>query len=313
MEKNLELFTLIGAIVAIIVVAINTKETFWNIPSRTWKVEKVLGMEGKTREGCTKQDFFQTPNFQSILSPRFSNVNYGPNLRTRFPAYNFMGVPQDPLNKEETVYAPAIRGPQYIPKGATHQYVQGIAPQYSAAQCAPTASVKENYSGVPVNPRMGSVMDYTNGNYREVADTLASCGSGPVPTDTLMESSTPFLTQDGEMKNPIVYDRYIYANRNSRLRSQGDPIRGDLPIVPQSGNWFTPSVHPNIDLRSGAMQVLGGIDNDTSKELANLIYNASGRADTTIGGVDMAQVNISNQKLGALSAAGGDVHITAFP
>lgn len=369
-NKNSTLAILLGAAVIAVLAVVSSmkpKENFFNIPSRTWKVEKVIGMQNKGLDGCMRQDFFQTPNFQSILSPRFSNVNYGPNLRTRFPEQNMMGVPEDPLNYNKcpearqfnTVYQSYARDPymvnsdDYVHKKdlenrQAHNVCEGVPnrvygmssdgqeTQYmknaSLSKCAPGEhpgdkcdGVPQTYMGkavegfthfgVPTNPRMGSATNYANGDYAAVSDALASgCGvSGPVPTDTVMESSTPFLTPDGEMKNPIVYDRYIVANRNSRLRGQGDPIRGDLPIIPQSGNWFTPNVHPNIDLQPGAMNVLGGINNETSKQVANLIYNSSGRADTTIGGVDMAQVNISNQVLGSLAAAGGDVHMSAFP
>jgi hypothetical protein len=322
-SKTLILFSVIGAAIAALIAMIPTTEPFWNTPSKTWKVEKVLGMPSTKANGCTTQDFFQSPNFQSLLAPRFSNVDYGPNLRTKFPGYSMMGVPQDPLNYENqkkcVTFAPNTKekfGYGKLKEGYGNSYDTVYSPSISGpvpSVTKMTASGKLAPAGVPINPKMGSVMNMANGNYHQVVDSLASCSTGAVPTDTVMESTTPFLTPDGEMKNPIVYDRYIFANRSSRLRSQGDPIRGDLPIVPQSGNWFTPSVHPNIDLQAGALNVLAGVNNDTSKQLANLIYNSSGNADTTIGGVNMADVNVAGQTLGTLSAAQGDVQISAFP
>jgi hypothetical protein len=71
--------------------------------------------------------------------------------------------------------------------------------------------------------------------------------------------------------NPIIYDRIIYSSKNSRLRSQGDMIRGDLPIVPNSSDWFRPSVKPSLDLQEGAMNIMGGSQNETSRMLTNLI------------------------------------------
>jgi hypothetical protein len=41
--------------------------------------------------------------------------------------------------------------------------------------------------------------------------------------------------------NTVVYDRYIYANQKSRTHGLGDPIRGDLPIVPCGSGWFNMS------------------------------------------------------------------------
>lgn len=271
---------IIGILIAVVVVvgglvAYNQKESFWNLPSRTWRVEKLL-----SDPRYSSRDYFQTPHFQSLLSPRFSNVNYGANLRTQFPSYDRMGVPQNPLGYPTT----------------------------------DEATAQHNLVGIPVYPHSYEAPDhlYANGNYNTVVNDLRSMGGGAVSTDTLalLPSS---LGDDGDIKQPIVYDRYIYANRKSRLRSGGDPIRGDLPVVPDSGNWFTPSVHPNIDLQPGAINVLAGVNNDTNKQLANLIYNSSGRADTTIGGVNMANLNMAPSYLASTSAAGGDVTITSFP
>lgn len=52
-------------------------------------------------------------------------------------------------------------------------------------------------------------------------------------------------------------------NRNqlalkSRLREMADPIRGDLAIVPMSGNWFVPSVNPKFDLHTGCLKMING-------------------------------------------------------
>lgn len=275
---------LVAAIVVVGLATCNQKtEGFWNIPSRTWKVEKMYSDPGHSNRG----DYFQTPHFQSLLSPRFSNVNYGPNLRTQFPSYSNMGVPQNPLG---------------YPKGKQQQ----LAP----------IRVKSSPLGTPVNPHSSHQASntYANGNYNTVVNDLRSMGGGAISTDTVAQgAAAPMIGEDGEIQQPIVYDRYIYANRKSRLRSGGDPIRGDLPIVPDSGNWFTPSVHPNIDLQPGAINVLAGVNNDTNKQLANLIYNSSGRADTTIGGVNMANVNMAQNKFASTSAAGGDVSISSFP
>lgn len=331
-NKAITFLTAIGAVAVFIAIARSaSKEDFWNIPSRTWRVEKVLGIKTATPDGCVKNDFFQTPNFQSLLAPRFSNVDYGPYLRTQLPDYSMMGVPQDPLNKEcpsgEAEYNSYQTSlPKYKTEDALEQCSSAPKMSYrkkSSCDGGPPAEgvpfmAKMNGTplyGAPVNPRVGSVGSYANGNYQQVKDQIAEFSSGPIPTDTVVEGSRLMMGADGEMMNPIVYDRYTVANRNSRLRAHGDKIRGDLPIAPNSGNWFTPNVHPNIDLEAGAINVLAGVNNDTSKQLANLIYNTSGRADTAIGGVDMAMAsyNSSNQTTSTNCAAGGDLMISAFP
>jgi hypothetical protein len=282
-----------------------TKEGFWMIPNRQVKVEKMF-------KDPTTQDFFQVPNFQGILSPRFSNVNYGPDLRTKFPNYNRMGVPQDPLQENANPPDPlnyAIA--EGIPKAQASlvEAFQGHGWQESKHLGAPK---------IPLDPHNPYSAAYANGDYNQVINMAVGAGADGWPTSTVAQlDQASFMTQDGEMKQPIVYDRYMYANRNSRLRGQGDPIRGDLPIVPISGNWFIPSAaagnNVNQVLQQGAMNVLGGVNNETSNSLANLIYNSSGGTDTTIGGVDMAQTNMSHQVYGAASAAMGDVQTTSFP
>jgi hypothetical protein len=102
------------------------------------------------------------------------------------------------------------------------------------------------------------------------------------------------------VEQPIVYDRLIYANKKSRLYGKGDPIRGDLAIAPIQGDWFRPSVQPNIDLREGALTVIGGHDNNTAMQLRALQSEASGRSA-------IAQKNMQLQN------AQADIVVTAFP
>lgn len=108
-------------------------------------------------------------------------------------------------------------------------------------------------------------------------------------------------------EQPIVFDRLMYSTRRTKLRAQGDPIRGDLPIVPCDASWFRPSVQPAVDLQQGAMQILNG-DGSTQRSMEELIYKTSGGTDTTIGGLDMAP-QLMTEYSGGLS----DVSVTAFP
>lgn len=92
------------------------------------------------------------------------------------------------------------------------------------------------------------------------------------------------LSHDGQLQ-PIIYDRAVYANKLSRLNTLGDPIRGDLPIAPLVNNgWFAPAVTPHIDLREGAMTVMGGRHNDTTNELGRMKYNSTYGAHNIIAG-----------------------------
>lgn len=249
-SSNMIIFALAVAAIAAAAYMITSKEGFWNLPSRTWKVEKVLG----------GPDFYQTPGYQSMLSPRFSNVDYGPNMRTQLPDYDMSAVPVDPLGGD-----------------------------------------------------LGPMDTYNPTGYKQILSATV---------DPEQSSVGAFLNADGEFKQPIIYDRYLYANRHSRLRAQGDYFRGDLPIVPNTGNWFVPSVKPNIDLNAGAINVMAGVNNETNHQLASLIYNSSGGGNTCIGGVDLepigqpsafSRMNMVNRNTEATMSAGGDVIVTAFP
>ena len=252
--KQSAVFILVLGAIAVAIFAY-TKEGFWNLPARTVKVERVF-----TNDGV---DFWQTPNFQGNLSPRFSNVNYGPYIKADFPDYRSMAVPSNPLGGGKNVINTGI------------------------------VDISEGF-------------DFG----REPGNT-----SGWVPaTGGLLAT---YVSSDGEPRQAIAYNRYVYANKSSRLRSQGDPIRGDLPIVPATGNWFVPSVHPNIDLQAGAMNVMGGVNNQTNHNLSSLIYASSGGSESTIGGVDLAAPGERNgfaQMNNISSMSGGaDVIVTSFP
>jgi hypothetical protein len=302
-------------------------EPFWDIPARAWKVDRVF--ETPRKDGCGV-DFFQTPHFQGILSPRFSNVNYGPNLRTQLPGYTTTGVPADPLGGDvggsfSAAQSGCVSGGCGPRASAGSRGMMMDVGYGGGAMMMNNAYADERHIGgggyggaMRMNEAQRVLLDphnpsaYANGNYKEV---LAAGVSSDCTSDSAMMNGAmgSYLTADGNMKQPIIYDRFMYANRKSRLRNLGDAIRGDLPIVPLSGNWFTPNVHPNLDLQAGAMNVLAGVNNETNHQLANLIYNSSGGGDTTIGGVDMARMNASNQIFGATAAARGDVIMTSFP
>lgn len=88
--------------------------------------------------------------------------------------------------------------------------------------------------------------------------------------------------------NPIMYNNLMFSSKRDRLYAQGDPIRGDLPIQPctdRKNRWFLPSANPQTALRSGALQVMGGFDANSS--VSNLKMLASGGSVTTNSGVNM--------------------------
>jgi hypothetical protein len=183
-------------------------------------------------------------SMQSMLSPRFDGTNdYGATIRYNMPAMQNLGVPANPLT-----YGPS-------------QMLN--APQMSAGG----GCTKEGYEDMEAfEPISNAAAQMGQSGMRlEQAQALADDGiiKARAPQMTLQTAEGPVAV--------TVYDRLMYSTSRSRLYGQGDPIRGDIGcIVPVKDQWFRPSVRPNVDLRPGAMTIMGGIENDTSRELRAL-------------------------------------------
>lgn len=247
------------------------------------------------REFVDNQGYFYTipPNLQGALSPRMSGTaSYGPWLNTKMPARNMQGVPINPLTYQNTI--------KKCDNGVNvyNQNGQGMKMK-AAGSCGPAngCGSREGFDTVPPN--------FMSTNNAQVVNQL------PPRANMVVNDMLPEMSDEASasIAQPIVYDRYIYANQRSRLYGLGDPIRGDLPIVPYNGDWFRPSVQPNIDLRDGAMMVLGGQDNATARNTMALMREASGNSMGTFAG---APVMATQTNIG-YGAGGADVLATAFP
>ena len=110
----------------------DTKEGFWMTPSRQVKAEKMF-------QNPNTQDFFQVPNFQGILSPRFSNVNYGADLRSKFP-----NSTKDPLSEKPNLSITRLRVFQVAPIT-----VQGILDTETMRRINVPGNTRQTGSSVP--------------------------------------------------------------------------------------------------------------------------------------------------------------------
>lgn len=145
-----------------------------------------------------------------------------------------------------------------------------------------------------VSPRSASVQYGSQIQYNLPPESLLAYSSEtPFANDGLL------TTGEGDIVQPITYDRFMFSNKRSRLREHGDPIRGDLPIIPHNSDWFRPSVQPHIDLKEGAMQVMGGFDNDTNNQLAQLMSASAGNALQTFGGMNFSGDDGLSAQMGA--------------
>lgn len=231
------------------------------LPSFTTKVVKDVKHVPKQ-----SSDMYMVPGtYQSNLAPRFSNTNYGANIKYNIPCRNVLATPETP-----------------VPMISVEETLQ-LQPNVGEGFCG-QSNPKEN--------QMRAQASYDPTEYPDVQSMI--------PSET--------MDSFGESAQPIVYDRHVYANRNSRLRSQGDPIRGDLPIVPRSTGWFRPSAQPQIDLQQGALNVIAGLSNETTQKMNELITASSGGAVTVNAGVPMSQLYSQD-----LCAGQSDLLVTAFP
>lgn len=175
----------------------------------------------------------------------------------------------------------------------TYKVDRVAAPNEDFAHKGEFWSVPGTYQSL-VAPRSASVQYGSQIQYNLPNESILAYKSGtPFANDGLL------TTGEGEVVQPVTYDRFMFSNKKSRLREHGDPIRGDLPIIPHNSDWFRPSVQPHIDLKEGAMQVMGGFDNDTNNQLSMLMATSAGNAMQTFGGVNFSGDDGLSSHMGA--------------
>lgn len=293
-----KLFITLIAVISSVIAIIKFKskgireDFFLNFPM-SYKMDRVAGE--------TQQDLYSVPaNYQAILAPRFSNIDYGAQIRYNMPNIKNRAVPKDPLGYGSLV---------------EENYVKE---NYGSGGCRSCGGGCKNPSdcgkgGTTGNMAMAMQSQYgmnASPSYAQKKNSLQySEATSMLPVGDMTSKALGSGQQgQGPRKNPIVYDRYMYANQRSRLYALGDPIRGDLPIVPCKSEWFRPSVHPHIDLRDGAIPILAGVRNQTSNRLHALQSVSTGGLYDTLGGV-----NYSTQKNSALRTGQMDLQVTSFP
>jgi hypothetical protein len=273
--------------------------------------------------------FVSTPGYQAVLAPRFGNVQYGSNIRYNMPDRENTGIPCNPLtfgDMAQENYKPPMRDAG-APGGAnfSRQMPNQVQENYGCGtgSCGSTSPASCGKGGVGLGHSVAGGYElpsgYTNGNYANVYDSLPAQGQNlghdlPVGTMATMDGA-------GNVDQFVAFQRIMPANTkaSSRLRAQGDPIRGDLPIVPCQSGWY--SVFPDLsrDLQEGAMNVLTNSDKSDYNQLLTLIANASGGTQSALGGANLSDYlpvynsNMGTESVTNLKAAMGDINVTSFP
>lgn len=264
-----------------------TKENFagLNYPM-SWKVNREVKL--------SPNDMYSVSgNFQSSLSPRFSNVNYGANIRYNLPTYDNMAVPNNPITYDYDDFKKPVK--------ENFQAAEQMTSDWNKVP----RSIEDmpNYGTKGWNRMMNrssnacSSQARSNQEYTEVTDMLPVTDMETV-SSTMNRQNTDIQSRAAQQSRsgvqPVVYDRFVYANAKSKLRGASDPIRGDLPIVPvlpeanrNSVVLFRPSVAPHIDLNRGALAGMGGFDNTTNNQLRSLMNASVDGTLNTYGGSNL--------------------------
>jgi len=288
-------------------------EGFWGIQKRSFKAIPVM----KTKSGnvvaaggnflgpLSDDRFVKTPSFQSLMSPRFNSLSNTPYIRYNpTDMKNQASVPCDPLMTKSMV---------------EENYNPDVQESFCGGNCGGngcSANCGKGGTGLSVPSKYSNIQEpgYSAGDYNKVHQQVVSDSQYPEATDMLPLGTMTNIDAEGNQTNPVVYQNFIFANQKSRLRCQGDPIRGDLAIVPCEGNWF--SVHPNVnlDLHEGAMNVLGGNTNSTAQATAQLITAAAGVVQPIAGDPNpFAGTSMTPSYEGEFSALGRDIQISGMP
>jgi len=242
--------------------------------------------------------FVSVPSYQAVLSPRFSNLDYGANIKYNMPDRANMAVPCDPLTFGDSKAEKFTRTP--------------IRENF---ETSPPSCGKGGYgmgrdisNGYPLPP------NYSNGNKQEVYDQVTAgtaVNAGEIPIAQLQTTN-----QMGQDQTVVWTNQLMYATApKSRLLAQADPIRGDLHITAElRDNW---AVHPNpsVDLQAGAMHVLNG--DGTANNATIALISAAAGGKSTLSGVNLNEhpytANMAMQNQANLSSAMTDLTVTAFP
>jgi len=214
------------------------------------KVNELKLNELETTHSYNKGAFVSTPNFQGMLSPRFDPGNHGPLARVNFPDSGNMAAPAKPLD-----YVDMVK--------------EGFRGKYNGCMKVDNVSEQFNNSSKYMEP------NFSDGNYKSLTGGELPHTADLLPLKTM--AGVLNVDENGQPSQCIFFERIIHSNRNNRLRSQGDPIRGDLPIKPVDNGWFNPPSSVE-DLRRGALEQMGG-SSESSKEMAKFIEQRSGNRE----------------------------------
>lgn len=196
----------------------------------------------------------------------------------------------------------------YMLNGTADVNLQGYNPERPLGTGGCKVSTVENYKNIAnsvttekyeaVVPQAQQVQAQFNDYVNEL----------PIGTMTEMDPA-------GNVEQVAVYDRYVFTTQHPHNWVGGvNYFAGDLPIEPLTTSVFfnTANAVPGTDLAQGALFVMGGVDNQTSKQLLSLQQKYKGGGLTTFAGVNLTEPrNMYEEPLA--SGLTTQVGVTSFP
>lgn len=222
---------------------------FGNLPSTTYRKERVCAT---SKEAAERGEFYSDSSCQEHEKGGYQTVpNYQANISPRFSNVNH---------------------------GAHIRY-NTPSQEYLASSCDPLTfggMAREDFSKESFHT--GEFVE-SSGKYNEYSGQSEEY---PEVSSMVPIGDMRTLNALGENVQTVCYERFVHSNRR-RKNGGGCLIRGDLPVPPVKGQWFTVSAD-TAQLEQGALAVIGGRVNATSLALAELINSESG--NTAISGID---------------------------
>jgi len=278
------------------------------LPSNSFlnSVRKATEMAPLERTYPTKTQFVSFPSFQANIAPRFNSGSYGANILYNTPPTQFLAVPPTSMPPTSMPYTADVLSepPKKVNfKNGVEQHGQQLKEGFCSSAGVP--SCKQDFQNNNNNK-------YNNtSGMSSVYEDVGGINNG---TDMFQNQiETNFGGEEGGQRI-VLNNQLMFAPSKNRLQALGDPIRGDLPIVPCNTGWFQVPAQPSNMLKQGALAMLGGTGGpDTqSGRIASLLYDVSGGLNTTIAGVDYSGGNmIANNITGELMGDSG-IRYTAF-
>jgi len=272
----------------------------------------------------SKGSFVSTPQFQSMLSPRFSNLSYGADIKYNMPDRKNLAVPCNPLSYGDMAtenYAPNSRPqPRSVPVQTKENYNGNCAGDCGGGNgvvsCGPGGYGMGHRvaGGYPLPPNYTGNGGCQTSNWQDAYDSLPHVD---IETEELPMGTMASMDSNGGMQQVVVSERLYSVNQKNRNTGLADLIRGDLPITPCQTGWFSVSVNPATNLWGGALLAMNG-DGASNMATLDLMTKATSGAVTANGGVNLNELPAYNAmvqgatNLGS-SAGGGDVIVTQFP